>query len=247
MRGIRSVVLAALSGLAFVGLGASARGDIVTLTFTGTVSSSSDPAGTFGCTTGPAGTCNTDNPGGPYLGDTYTAVFTFNTGVGTTGDYPGFVVFALGGSSAGGAPPSPLVGDAIVTVNGVQYDLPGTFYASLQSRSSPVGGLPNEILVNVNDANGNGIYATVSTFSTTPPSSPQFPVSITTPFSDNFGGNASSILSFDCSLPVCQGIEGDMSVSLTISVPEPSTWIMMAVAFAGVGLGGYRRARAATA
>src|SRR5271169_2396654 len=79
MRAIRSVVLAALSVLALIGFMASAQaagvvttsGDIVTLTFTGTVSSSTDPDGIFGCTTGSTGTCNTDNPDGPYAGDTY--------------------------------------------------------------------------------------------------------------------------------------------------------------------------------
>ena len=86
-------------------------GDIVTLTFSGTVSSSTDPDGIFGCTTGTSGTCNSDNPDGPYAGDTYTAVFTFNTGVGQTGDYPGTSVYAEGGSSLSEfnpVPPSPL-------------------------------------------------------------------------------------------------------------------------------------------
>ena len=56
MRGFHFVLLLALSGLAFVGLGASARaltvepsGDIVIVTFTGTVNYSTDPNGIFGC------------------------------------------------------------------------------------------------------------------------------------------------------------------------------------------------------
>jgi hypothetical protein len=58
MRKIQSVLLAALSGLAVVGLAASASaaivsefGPTVTITFTGTVSASTDPDGIFGCTT----------------------------------------------------------------------------------------------------------------------------------------------------------------------------------------------------
>lgn len=250
----QSAVLAALSGLAFVGLGASAQaltvttGDIVTLTFTGTVSSSTDPDGIFGCT----GAACTDEP---YDGDTYTAVFTFNTGVGYTADYPGSLVYAEGGSSLPPSlefgnppapPPTPLVGDATVTVNGVTYDLGGSYYAILQNSSSEEvpNALPYTLFANVYDANGNEIYGSVST--TTDP--PQFPVSITTPFSADFGDSAYSYINFDCTSGTCLGsIDGDMSVSLVndSTVPEPSTWILMGVGFAALGLAGHRRARIA--
>jgi hypothetical protein len=35
----------------------------------------------------------------------------------------------------------------------------------------------------------------------------------------------------------------DLGVALSNSVPEPSTWAMMLVGFAGLGYAGYRRAR----
>ena len=190
MRSIRSAGVAALSGLALVGPAASASaatvsafGPTVTITFTGTVSASTDPGGIFGC--GTTGSCASGNP---YSGDTYTAVFTFNTGVGEMLDEPGAWLYTEGGSSlptiGGSEPPTPLVGDATVTVNGVSYDLGGGYYATLQSYGFAYtpGALPNTLYADVYDANGNSLYALVST-TTTPP---QFPVSLTTPFSGDF-------------------------------------------------------------
>ncbi|MGA8587215.1 MAG: PEP-CTERM sorting domain-containing protein [Roseiarcus sp.] len=248
MRGFHFVLLLALSGLAFVGLGASARaltvepsGDIVIVTFTGTVNYSTDPNGIFGC--GVTDSCDSANP---YGGDTFTAVFTFNTGVGVTVDVPGTLVSVQGGSSV--AAPSPLVDDATATVNGVTYNLPGDYYAFLETRSAGgfTNALPYNLFAYVADANGNNISGSV--FTTTDP--PQFPVSITTPFSANFVDDGLTSISFDCTSGegTCLGsIDADLTVSLVneSTVPEPSTWIMMAVGFAALGFAGYRKARVA--
>ena len=37
--------------------------------------------------------------------------------------------------------------------------------------------------------------------------------------------------------------DGFVTISLESTVPEPSTWAMMLLGFAGVGFAGYRRAR----
>jgi hypothetical protein len=182
-------------------------------------------------------------------------VFTFNTGIGYTDNQPGSLVYANGGSSLPpdikfgnppAPPPTPLVGDATVTVNGMTYELGGSYYALLQNSSSESvpNALPNTLVAEVLDANGNVIYGEATT--TTDP--PQFPVSITTPFSADFGAAAYSVIYFDCTSGACLGnIDGDLSVSLVndSTVPEPSTWVMMAVGFAGLGFAGYRRARTA--
>jgi hypothetical protein len=128
----------------------------------------------------------------------------------------------------------------------VTYDLGGSYYAVLQNGSSEEApnAAPYTLSANVYDANGNEIYGSVST--TTDP--PQFPVSITTPFSDDFGEAAYSYINFDCTSGTCLGsIDGDMAVSLVndSTVPEPSTWVMMAVGFAGLAFAGYRRTRIA--
>jgi len=233
-------------------------GDIVTITFTGTVSSSTDLDGIFGCSV--ETTCTVDNPSGPegagpYGGETYTATFTFDTGVGSVDYLPGTLAYAQGGSSLPPSgdpletPPSPLVGDATVTVNGETYSLGGGFYAILRNDSAgpdDTNELPNTLFAEVYDSAGNTIFGQVQT--TTDP--PQFPVSITTSFSADFGQSAYSYINFDCTGGVCAGnIYGDMSVSLVndSTVPEPSTWVMMAVGFAGLAFAGYRRTKTAAA
>jgi hypothetical protein len=163
-------------------------------------------------------------------------------------DEPGTWLYTEGGSSLPGSPESPLVGTAPVTVNGVTYDLGGDYFAILQSYgfAHTSGALPNTLEAEVYDVNSNTLYGLVST--TTDP--PQFPVSLTTPFSADFGSSAYSHLLFDCTNGSCRGsIFGDMSVSLVndSTVPEPSTWLMMAVGFAGLGLASYRKARTAAA
>ena len=182
-----------------------APADIVTVTFTGIVGDSAyDPNGTFGCT---GDACAV----GAYKGDAYTAVFTYNTNIGVLYDNPGVNVYLYGGSSQPLQPPSPLIGDATVTVNGVTYELSGAYYAGLENNSNTLATpLPNTLTAQVTDANGDQIFAQVAT--TTDP--PQFPVSITTPFSGDFGSAANSFIEFDCSGGSCAGyINGDMTVS----------------------------------
>jgi hypothetical protein len=80
MTRIRSLVLAALSGLAVAGLVSPAGADIVTVTFSGQVHFSVDPEGVFGCTS----TCSEEDD--PYDGYTLTATYTFDTTEGMTQD-----------------------------------------------------------------------------------------------------------------------------------------------------------------
>jgi PEP-CTERM motif len=44
--------------------------------------------------------------------------------------------------------------------------------------------------------------------------------------------------------PVDVNFAGQAVGSSTFVIPEPSTWAMMLIGFAGLGYGGYRRARA---
>jgi hypothetical protein len=78
------------------------------------------------------------------------------------------------------------------------------------------------------------------------------PFSITTPFGPtDFGDAANTEILFDCagSQNTCLGqiAASEMTVSLTNDtltlVPEPSTWVMMAVGFMGLGFVAYRRAK----
>jgi hypothetical protein len=241
MRAIRSVVLATLSGLALVGFVASAgavivapSGDIVTVTFTGTIGSGAqDLDGTFGCTA-----CTSDD--NPYEGDTLTLVYTFDTGVGYTSDtdpslyakggtsYPADEIFGTPEMPA--PPPSPLVGNATATINGVTIDLGGGFQASLENDAFSGSSAPYTLTAEVSDANGDEFQGTVT--------SSDIPFSITTPFGPtDFGENVgTATVEYNCASPgSCAAfIVGDLTVSLTnasLTVPEPSTWLMMAGRF----------------
>jgi hypothetical protein len=217
---------------------------MVTLTFTGTIGSGAqDLDGTFGCTA-----CTSDD--NPYEGETLTLVYTFDTGVGYTSS-TGPSIYATGGTSYppdmvfGGPPPSPLVGDATATINGVTINLGGGFQASLENDAfGGVSDPPYTLTAEVSDVNGDEFMGQVT--------SSDIPFSITTPFGPtDFGENAGAAsVQFNCSSPgSCDAfIVGDLTVQLTNAstpVPEPSTWMMMAVGFAGLGFAGYRRARSA--
>jgi hypothetical protein len=102
MKGMRSLVLLTPLGTGLVSLSVSAPADIVTVTFTGIVGDSAyDLDGTFGCTGDACGV-------GAYKGDTYRAVFTFNTSIGAIEVDPGEIIYLFGGSSQSGQPASPL-------------------------------------------------------------------------------------------------------------------------------------------
>jgi hypothetical protein len=128
------------------------------------------------------------------------------------------------------------------------YSVDVSYNANLENDSSDgLGGGPYTLTASVNDADGNSLFSRVT--------SSEIPYSITTPFGPiDLGENAgSSQLMFDCTTTIesgtlCDGsITADLTVQLTnasSTVPEPSTWIMMAVGFAGLGFAGYRRAKA---
>jgi hypothetical protein len=232
-------------------------GDIVTLTFTGTVDSSQDLGGTFGCNS-ESTDCSSD--GNPYNGYTLTEVYTFNTGLGYT-ENNSAIIQATGGSSQPPStqfgtpdmaepPPSPLLSDTVTLSDGSTivgtYSVDGSYNSNLQITSfSGISDAPYTLTASVNDVNGNELFSQLT--------SSDIPYSLTTSFGPtDFGPNAGSTeLNFDCtgpaSSPTCSGfLSADLTVQLTndsATVPQPSTWALMAIGFAGLGLVGYRRAK----
>jgi hypothetical protein len=65
-----------------------------------------------------------------------------------------------------------------------------------------------------------------------------------TNFSD-FAGSGSNDFVFYVSVPgqTDIGASGTVTETITFTAPEPSTWVMMALGFAGVGFSGWRRSR----
>jgi hypothetical protein len=250
------IALLGLPGLALVGLVSSAAADLLDVTFTGTVVSSSDPFAVFGCTD----SC-TDNP---YKGYSYTATYLFDNLAADS-----FVTFATPGDPASGennvgleggtfdAPliVSPLISDSATLTDGAitrtfSVDPTGnaglgiftTGGVSVTSSSA----LPYTFLAYVTDGVGNTIRNTVTSSS--------LPFSITEAFGplSVSGGNGSGNIQFSCDVleAGCKGsIDADLTVSLQVlstvrTVPEPSTWVMMLIGFAGLGYAGYRSRKA---
>jgi hypothetical protein len=231
------IALLGLSGLALVGLVSSAAADIVEVIFTGTVVSSNDPDGTFGCTT----SC-TDNP---YKGYTYTATYIFNTSIGmySIGEWQ---IGLQGGSLDAPILASPLISDSVTISEGSitdTYTMDATQNASLfmetngQLPNNETAALPYIIVATVSDALGNEIYNSIQSSS--------LPFSLTENFGPLSNNSGNGYVTFDCNGMCPDYINADLTVSLKIlsTVPEPSTWMLMLVGFAGLGAIGYRNVK----
>ena len=127
------------------------------------------------------------------------------------------------------------------TIRGT-YSVPVGYYGLLQNSTSgsPYPDPPYTLEADVYDADGNQLLAEVT--------SSAIPFSINTPFATITGdSNSDAALGFDCTAPYeCDGvIYADLDASLTSGspVPEPSTWAMMALGFAGLGFAGYWTSR----
>lgn len=240
------IAVIGLSGLAVVGLTSAAAADIVTVTYTGTVTSSMDPGGVFGCTTGCS---SSDNP---YSGYNYTGTYVFNTNLGYVQN-TSTLISATGGTSQPPSaqfgnppapPPSPLISDVVTISNGTtssSYKVMTTYNALIQNTtvtSTSPNTPPFTLLANVSDADGNEIQNSIT--------SSNIPFSITQPFGPVTGDPSSfGLVLFDCNAGACNGsIDVDLGASLvniSSAVPEPSTWAMMILGFCGIGFLSYRR------
>jgi len=207
-----------------------ASAELVTVSYFGTVTSAFDNFGIFGSA---APCCN--NP--TYVGDSYEAVFVFNTNLGSLSGIPGEGAFNLYGGSnvfpggATGAYPNGLSSpdvSAIVIVNGVSNSMSGSYDAGLIYNPADPG-RPTVLIALASTTPGdtNGITAspTVSNWS-----------------------------SYDGCVPGCAyGQSSDFNASITSyqmsfsATPLPSTWIMMLTGLAAMGLIGWRRKRNAQA
>jgi PEP-CTERM motif len=230
--------------IAILGFVSPASAELVDVTYWGTVHDGYDQTGVFG----PAGA--------DLTGDSYVAHYVFDTTLGYTQSGPDYVGgpirnYAIGGSYYGNASPGV---SASVTINGHSADI----------------GTPNYSAEIYGDDFQQAAYATrVTDYGTLITSNqvwsnmlgypwPYIPSSITGPFTYNAAGNLSGDGQFYFTTQEMPSGHEDVyaygSVSLTRltigpvesvgSVPEPSTWAMMLLGFAGLGFAGYRRAKA---
>jgi hypothetical protein len=201
---------------------ASASAAIVLETFTGTVIGT-DTLGLFGA-------ANTQ------LSTGYTANYFFNTSLGTTSLQPG--VFSRTGGTIFSTT-SPLV-SANLIINGITVSVGGTYFSELANLNSLATSFFTfravaDIYPNANDSFTNSIQSQSA--------SVPFPTSIVSPFTYTFQAGDSSFGNFSKGgeYLALQPQTVTFGVFVAPAVPEPSTWAMMILGFAGVGFMAYRR------
>lgn len=195
-----------------------ASADVITVTFTG-IANGIDTLRYFG--------------NSPYVVNAnYVSTYTFDTSLGTPYDPTGrYEVY--GGALYGTTTP---VISASLTINGMTYSVPvnSSGYLEFDNPTSSSGGFRVDGGV-FTDSSGN--YRLDNTIYSTSSSAP-FLTSLNTSFSYSFqpgdgeGGEftvASEMITLS-----------PLSVTVTDAVPEPSTWAMMILGFAGIGFLAYR-------
>jgi len=240
---MNSKFAAAVSAFALLAGPSAASAATVTITYAGTVSSGYDGTGVFG------------SAGGDLTGDSYTATYVFNTSLGNTALSTPTELILNGGAGAFGIP-TPLV-NASLTINGVTVSVPGGDQDLIWVLGGSGGsgydvlarqyGVPN----NGNTTVANELANDLSTGPSVIPFSFAGPVSYTVNAADSVFGDF--VIGASAGNGYFGDAYGDLSpASLTVSsgavaaaAPEPSTWAMMLVGFAGLGFAGYRRRKTA--
>ena len=231
--GFLGIVFAA----ALCSFGTQASADIFTITYAGTLASGSDVDNTWG--TG----FNAD-----LAGDAFQLVFNVNTAGSfhTSLNDPGLHAFDTyeGGTFYGASPPV----TALMTINGHSEESSGAIQSIVgneQIYPAYVGfarSTTNEVS---EDSTSNIQILVTSNKSTT------FPIPVTASFSiPTIDGTniqiQGSFAFFDADPIDTSGtfsLTGVSVLSLNSAIPEPSTWAMMLLGFAGLGFAGYRASR----
>lgn len=238
---MKTCLLSALAGAALCSFASQASAVILDVTFTGVVTTSqfnADPAGLFGITNIPHA----------YDGMQVSGIIKFDTSKGLLNDFRGpngSVIQRAGGTTFGVSSPAIF---ASFTLNGVTV-FPGlTWQASLDASDQPNAnisriGASTSVVVD----NGNGTIDAIGV--SVRAASGVIPASIDAPISFTAGSGISGNIDFqfrEGSFPApFAHIEATLqSFAVTeeiAAVPEPSTWAMMILGFAGVGFMAYRR------
>lgn len=220
----RRLWLAATSAVALAGFSSSASADIVTMTYTGTVASTSstDTLNLFG--------------GGNLTGDTVTAVITVNTATESNG------VVTSGTVSDGVFSPPAL----FTIINGnVSYSrsLAQNLLDSSTRASTGGNGVNNASQNDISGTFGGGYnFGIGTTDSATPVAPSELNESHTISIHCGRDCNGSGLIIIggeEIDVTLIQ--ESTLDTSVTSAVPEPSTWAMMVLGFCGLGFVTYRR------
>jgi hypothetical protein len=219
-----SILPALMLGAASALVSTGAAADMVTLAYTGTVQGT-DTDGYFGSA-------------GTTLNTTFTASYVFDT----NNVSPGFTLsngqidLIQGGS---GYPALTPAVSAALTINGQTFTTNGSYFSELLSRNIATAGY-FQSYSEVDPTSTTSIF--YNYIDTNDPSAPIL-TSLTTPFTYSVQANANYIVSNQGLFQIGSDYLALFSntVTLTDSVPEPSTWAMMILGFAGIGFMAYRK------
>jgi hypothetical protein len=153
--------------------------------------------------------------GANLAGDAIEAVFTFDTSLGERGTVPGTTDSVIGGTQDPSAPVSPLV-SASVTIN--------------KHTVSIGGGLLAAVLTNGGQFISAEAIQDTTTFVDAFVYEKDAPASLDTPFSPM--GDIAGTFNITETDPMSGALE---SANASFALPEPATWAMMLMGFAGLG------------
>jgi hypothetical protein len=231
-----SAVVTAVVTAATLSCAGPVSAEVIEYSFTGTVSSGTDYTGVFGPIATPSGT--------NLKGDSFVANFTYDDSLGQSLGISG-VDGKEGGSEFKNTSP---ITSATVTINGTTLNISSSFDGSAISDSSTPGKRVWDISASPSDTSILEVSLTDIgveygvTFTLPPDVETPLNLSLAIPnvssfgFFDLFNPDGSNLAFADVTL-------SSVTTSVVATgVPEPSTWALMLLGFAGLGFAGYRRA-----
>ena len=211
--------------LVAAGFGSNAQAALVEITYSGSAYFGTDVSGLFG------------TAGASLIGKTVSVTYTFDTSVSPIQTVPVHSNYIRGGSNVGGGTVSPSLG-AEITINGFTRTIGGGFDALIKGYND-----------GAQSSQQHEAFDSFTQYATNSVAAPGnvLPMSITDAFSYNVvplpGGSVLPSNGFfrfnDGTLALFTPTL--VSEALVTPVPEPSTWAMMLIGFAGIGYMAYRR------
>ena len=221
-----------------IGFATASQAAIVTITYTGTVlSGGSDMTGLFGA------------PGADLTGDSYTAVYVFDTTLGGNTVSSPTENYSYGGSGSNDASPS--LG-SFIAINGHTETVSGQYFGQIEGVN--VGSYSEQLHSTEDYSNVVGISASQYLLNGISNGTASLPATIDQPFEylrQPSDGTSSLyfnlVYNSDTGTYSVDTVEELSPTSITemvagvSGVPEPSTWAMMLLGFGGLGFLAWRR------
>ena len=223
-----------VAGVAMLGGVSQASAAIMDVTYTGTVYYGTDTLGVFG------------TAGASLVGSSWVVTYTFDTSLGHTAS-TSTESYAYGGYYYGSAYPSPVL-SSMITINGASRAVAGSYFGYDFGENYGTFSHQHHVAQDYDYSSGyheqvlNDIFNYYGSLL----------ASITSPFTHIVDANdsTSGIYHLTNGTGEADNIYANLT-TLTVSehvaaVPEPSTWAMMLLGFAGVSFAAYRKKKRGT-